>query len=58
MSIEQLQQYGLTGPFELADKSLVDAVCEVGIELQALQRQENIVRRLAGQEPQFRTKIR
>ena len=57
MSIEQLQENGLTGPFELADKSLVDAVCEVGIELQALQRQENIVRQLAGQEPQFRTKI-
>lgn len=57
MSIEQLQQYGLTGPFELADKSGLDAVCEVAIELKALQRQQNIVLKLAGQESQFRTLI-
>jgi len=57
MSLEQLQENGLTGPFDLADKSLVDVVCEVGIELKALQRQQNIVLELAGQEPQFRTLI-
>ena len=57
MALEQLQEYGLTGPFDLADKSLVDDVCTIGIELQALQRQQNIVLQLAGQEPQFRTKI-
>ncbi len=57
MSVEQLQKDGLTGPFELADKSILEAVCEVATELKALQRQQNIVLQLAGQPPQFRTLI-
>ena len=54
MSIDQLHQDGLAGPFELADKSILDAVCEVAIELQLLQRQQNVLAKLAGQEDQLR----
>ena len=54
MSIDQLQQDGLAGPFELAEKSILDAVCEVAIELQLLQRQQNVLAKLAGQEDQQR----
>lgn len=50
MSIAQLRQDGLAGPFELADTSGLDAVCEVAIELKALQRQQNRLARLAGKE--------
>ena len=50
MSIEQLRQDGLAGPFELADKSILDAVCEVAVELQLLQRQQNVLANLAGRE--------
>tara|TARA_E500000331_G_scaffold341308_1_gene373554 strand:- start:3396 stop:3809 length:414 start_codon:yes stop_codon:yes gene_type:complete len=54
MSLDELQQQGLTGPFELADKSKVDAV---GEELKALQTQQNRVLALSGKPPQFRTMI-
>jgi hypothetical protein len=54
MSIRQLQQDGLAGPYELADKSVIDAVCEIAIELQVLQRQQNVLATLAGQEDQQR----
>ena len=54
MSVVQLQQDGLAGPFELADKSRLKAVCEVAIELQLLQRQQNVLAQLAGQEDQQR----
>ena len=54
MSVVQLQQDGLAGPFELADKSRLEAVCEVAIELQLLQRQQNVLAQLAGQEDQQR----
>ena len=54
MSVVQLQQDGLAGPFELADKSRLEAVCEVAIELQLLQRQQNVLAQLAGQEDQER----
>ena len=54
MSIAQLQQDGLAGPFELADKSILDAVSEVAIELQALQRAQNLLASLAEQEDQQR----
>lgn len=57
MSIDALQQQGLTGPFELADKSKVEAVREVAEELKALQTQENRVLALAGKPTQFRTMI-
>ena len=40
MSAVQLQQDGLTGPHELADKSGLDKVCEVALELKALKRQQ------------------
>ena len=51
---DQLQQDGLAGPFELADESTLDAVCEVAIGLKALQRQQNSLARLAGQAAQQR----
>ncbi|MCY3819319.1 MAG: phytanoyl-CoA dioxygenase family protein [Gammaproteobacteria bacterium] len=54
MPVAQLQQDGLAGPFELADKSGLDAVCEVALELKALQRQQNRLARLAGQPDQQR----
>lgn len=54
MSIDQLQTDGLAGPFELADKTILDAVAEVAIELQVLQGQQNKLARLAGQEDQQR----
>ena len=50
----QLQRDGLAGPFELADKSILDAVSEVAIGLQALQRAQNSLATLAGQEDQLR----
>ena len=50
----QLQRDGLAGPFELADKSTLDAVSEVAIGLQALQRAQNSLAMLAGQEDQLR----
>ena len=43
MSREQLQQDGLAGPFELADKSQLDEACEIALELKALRRQQNLV---------------
>lgn len=54
MPVARLQQDGLAGPFELADKSGLDAVCEVAVELKALQRQQNRLARLAGQPDQQR----
>lgn len=51
---DQLRQDGLAGPCELADKSILDAVCEVAIGLKALQRQRNLLARLAGQADQQR----
>ena len=54
MSIAQIQRDGLAGPFDLADKSILDALCEVGIELQVLQRQQNVLAELAGQKDQQR----
>jgi len=50
MSIEQLQRDGLAGPYKLADESIIDAVCEIAIELQGLQGKQNKLARLAGQE--------
>ena len=50
MSSAQLQQDGLTGPHELADKSGLDKVCEVALELKALQRQQNRVAAITGIE--------
>jgi len=50
----QLQQDGLAGPFELADKSGLEAVCEVAVELKGLQKQQNRLARLAGREDQQR----
>ena len=44
----QLQQDGLTSPYELADKSGLDRACEVVLELKALQRQQNRVARITG----------
>ena len=54
MSIDQLRQDGLAGPYELADKSIIDAVCEIAIELQGLQGKQNKLARLSGQEDQQR----
>ncbi len=48
MSRDQLQRDGLSGPYELADTSGLDAACEVVLELKALQRQQNRVARLTG----------
>ena len=53
----QLQRDGLAGPFELADLSLLDAVSEVAIGLQALQRAQNSLATLAGQELRHTTLI-
>ena len=50
----QLRRDGLAGPFDLADKSGLDAVCEVAVELKALQRQQNRLARLAGRPDQQR----
>ena len=52
--VDRLQRDGLAGPFELADKSILDAVSEVAIGLQALQRAQNSLATLAGQEDQLR----
>ena len=52
--LAQLQRDGLTGPFELADPSILDAVSEVAIGLQALQRAQNSLATLAGQGDQLR----
>ncbi len=48
MSREQLQQDGLAGPFELADKSQLDEACEIALELKALRRQQNLVAEKTG----------
>ena len=56
-SLGQLQRDGLTGPFELADQSILDAVSEVAIGLQALQRAQNTLATLAGQELRHTTLI-
>lgn len=53
----QLQRDGLAGPFELADKSILEAVAEVAIGLQALQRAQNSLATLAGQELRHTTLI-
>ena len=53
-SVGQLQRDGLAGPFKLADTSILDAVSEVAIELQALQRAQNTLATLAGQGDQLR----
>ena len=50
MSNDQLQRDGLAGPYELADKSGLDTVCEVVLELKALQRQQNRVAAITGIE--------
>ena len=50
MPATQLHQDGLTGPYELADKSGLDKVCEVALELKALQQQQNRVAAIAGIE--------
>ena len=50
MTNDQLQQDGLTGPYELADKSGLDRACEVVLELKALQRQQNRVASITGIE--------
>lgn len=50
----KLRRDGLAGPFELADKSGLDTVCEVAMELKALQRQQNRLARLAGRPDQQR----
>ncbi len=55
--VGQLQRDGLAGPFELADKSLLEAVAEVAIGLQALQRAQNSLAALAGQELRHTTLI-
>ena len=48
MSAAQLAQDGLTGPHELADKSGLDRVRDLALELKALRRQQNKVVALAG----------
>ena len=48
MSMDQLRRDGITGPHELADKSGLDAACEVVLALKALQRQQNRVARITG----------
>lgn len=53
-SIDQLQQDGLAGPFELADTSLLDSLCEIALELEALQGKQNKLARMAGMEDQQR----
>ncbi|MCY4129667.1 MAG: phytanoyl-CoA dioxygenase family protein [Gammaproteobacteria bacterium] len=50
MSREQLSNDGLAGPFLLADCSILEAVCEVAVELQLLQAQQNKLAALAGRE--------
>ena len=49
-SIDQLQQDGLAGPFELADKSLLDDLCEVALALELLQGRQNAAARMAGRK--------
>ena len=46
---EQLAEDGLAGPFDLADLSILESVCEVAVELQRLQRQQNVLANLSGQ---------
>ena len=48
MTNDQLQQDGLAGPYELADKSGLDRACEVVLELKALQRQQNRAASITG----------
>lgn len=50
MSKEQLLQDGLAGPYELADKSGLDAARDVVFELKALRRQQNLAAQEAGTE--------
>ena len=47
MSAAQLARDGLSGPHDLADKSNLDKVCEVALELKALRRQQNRVAAVA-----------
>ena len=54
MPNEQLEQDGLAGPFELADKSNLDTLCEIALELEALQGKQNTLARMAGLENQQR----
>ncbi len=50
MSLTQLEQDGIAGPFELADKSVIEGIFEVAVELQLLQRQQNVLAHLAGKD--------
>jgi len=54
MPNEQLERDGLAGPFELADKSNLDTLCEIALELEALQGKQNKLARMAGLEDQQR----
>jgi hypothetical protein len=57
MSLDQLAQDGITGPFELADKSLVEPCAELALELQELIKQNNRVLNLAGKPKEYGAKI-
>ena len=48
MSEDQLLRDGLAGPYELADKSGLDAVRDAVFELKALRRQQNLAAQKAG----------
>ena len=50
MALTQLEQDGIAGPFELADKSVIEGIFEVAVELQLLQRQQNVLAHLAGKD--------
>lgn len=57
MSMEQLQTDGVSGPYDLADKSLVDDVIELAIEFKSNQRQRNIELKAAGEQLYHRALI-
>ncbi len=57
MSVDQLARDGITGPFALADKSLVEPCAELALEIDVLIRQNNRVRKLAGKPYEYGGKI-
>jgi ectoine hydroxylase-related dioxygenase (phytanoyl-CoA dioxygenase family) len=57
MAVTELNEKGITGPFELADNSLVDPCTEVALALQDFIKHNNRVAQLAGKPRSFGAKV-
>lgn len=57
MSLEQLAQNGITGPFQMADQALVGPCAEVALEIDSFMKYNNRLCDLAGKPRQWGAKI-